>query len=145
MADAFAGFFAQKCEAAACTAAEATLVRTRRFHDFACQGRDLARFVVDVAISTQIARIMVSDCFTSLLVGKAVGKASEELTVMLDWRWCAEFLPVFLNCAYTMRADRDDLFHFVLRKTLEIGFGQLLKDQVVAESTHRVPSALFLA
>ena len=64
VADALAGFFAEKGQAAAGAAAEAALARTRRIDDFAGAGEHLARLVVDVAIAAQIAGIVVDDLGT---------------------------------------------------------------------------------
>src|ERR1017187_9563476 len=44
-----------------------------------------------------------------------------------------------------MRADGDDLLDFVLRQGFEIGFGELLKEEIVAEAADGVACALFLA
>src|SRR5664279_2751252 len=65
--------------------------------------------------------------------------------MMLDFGRRAVCLPVFLNGAHTMRADGDDLLHFVLRQGFEIGFSELLEDQVVAQATHWISGAFFLA
>ncbi len=61
VADALAGFFAEKGQAAAGSAAEAALVVARGFDQIAGQRRDGARLVVDVAIAAQVAGIVEDD------------------------------------------------------------------------------------
>ena len=63
MADAFAGFFAQKDQASARAAAETAFVIARSFDELACESDDFARLVVDVAIATQVAGVVVDDLF----------------------------------------------------------------------------------
>ena len=65
--------------------------------------------------------------------------------MVLDCGRRAVLLPVFLNGAHAMRADGDDLFDFVLRKGFEIGLGQLLEDEIVAQAADRVAGAFFFA
>ena len=70
---------------------------------------------------------------------------SQKLAVMLDCRRRAVLLPVLLNGAHAMRADRNDFLDLVLRQCFQVGFGQLLKEQIVAEAPHRIARTLFLA
>ena len=74
-----------------------------------------------------------------------VGVAGQKFAVMLDLGRCAVLLPVFLDGADAVRADGDDLLDLVLRQGFEIGFGQLLEEQIVAQAADGVAGAFFLA
>ena len=76
---------------------------------------------------------------------QAIGISRQELAVVFDLRRRAELFPVFLNCAHAMRADGDDLFHLVLRERFEIGFGELLEDEIVAQAADGIAGAFLLA
>ena len=76
---------------------------------------------------------------------KSIGEAGHELTVVLDFRGCAVFLPIFLDGAHTVRADGNDLLDLVLGEVFEVFFGELLEEQVVAESAHWIASAFLFA
>ncbi len=65
--------------------------------------------------------------------------------MVLDFRGRAVLLPVFLDGADAVGADGDDLLDLVLGEGFEVGFGELLKDQVVAKAADGVAGALFLA
>ena len=63
MADALAGFFAEKDQPAAGAATEAALARARRIDHLAGGRGNGARLVVDVAIAAQVAGIVKDDFF----------------------------------------------------------------------------------
>ena len=65
--------------------------------------------------------------------------------MVLDFGRRAEFLPVFLNGADAVRADGDDLLDLVLREGFEVGFGELLEEEIVAEAADGIAGAFFLA
>src|SRR3974390_84254 len=79
------------------------------------------------------------------LLWKSVGEASEEFAVVLDFGRRAELLPVFLDGANAVRANRDDLLDLVLCGGFEIGFGELLEKQIVAEPANGIAGAFLLA
>ena len=76
---------------------------------------------------------------------KLVGEAGHELTMVLDLRRCAVFLPVFLDGADAVGADGDDLANLVQREGFEVFFGELLEEQIVAEAANGVAGALLFA
>ena len=131
VADALAGFFAEEGEAAAGSATEAALVVARGFDEFAGEGDDGARLVVDIAIAAEVAGVVVDDLFARfwLLCGSCVGEAGQEFAVVLDLGRRAVLLPVFLDGADAVRADGDDLLDLVLREGFEVGFGELLEER----------------
>ena len=71
--------------------------------------------------------------------------AGQEFAVVLDLGRGAVLLPVFLNGADAVRADGDDFLDFVLREVFKVGFGELLEEQIVAETADGVAGAFFLA
>ena len=79
------------------------------------------------------------------LVRQFIGKARKKFAVVFDLRRRAELLPVFLNGADAMRADRHDFLHLVLGEGFQIRFGELLEEQVIAESANRIAGAFLLA
>ena len=64
---------------------------------------------------------------------------------MFDLGWDAVLFPVFLDGADAVGADGDYLFDFVLGEDFEVGFGELLKEEVVAETADGVAGAFLLA
>ena len=74
-----------------------------------------------------------------------VGEAGKEFAVVFDFGWGAEFFPVFLDGANAVGADGDDLLDFVLREGFEIGLGELLEEQIVAEAADGIAGAFFFA
>ena len=66
VADALAGFFTEKGQAAARSAAEAALAVARGLDDRADESGDSAGFVVDVAITAKVAGVVEDDFFLSL-------------------------------------------------------------------------------
>ena len=66
VADALAGFFAEKGEAAAGAAAEAALVVAWGFHNGPGKCGDGAGLVLDVAVTAQVAGVVEDDGFGSL-------------------------------------------------------------------------------
>ncbi len=65
--------------------------------------------------------------------------------MVLDLGRRAVLFPVFLDGADAVGADGDDLFDFVLGEGFEVGFGELLEEEVVAEAADGVAGAFFLA
>ena len=65
--------------------------------------------------------------------------------MVFDFGWGAELFPVFLDGADAVGADGDDLFYFVLREGFEVGFGELLEEEIVAEAADGIAGALLFA
>ena len=145
MADALAGLFAEKGEATTCSAAEAAFRVAFRFNQLAGVCDDGARLGIDVAIAAQVAGVVVDDRLLLRWPRQAAEMACHELAVMLELGRCAIFLPVFLDGAHAMRADGDDLLDLVLRECFEIGLGELLEEQIVAETADGVAGAFLFA
>jgi len=76
---------------------------------------------------------------------KLVGEAGHELTMVLDLRRCAVFLPVFLDGADAVGADGDDLANLVQREGFEVFFGELLEEQIVAETANGIACTFLFA
>src|SRR5579863_4641780 len=70
---------------------------------------------------------------------------SQELAVMLDFGRRAVGLPILLNRAHAVWADRDYFPGFGLSQGFKVRFGQLLEQQIVAETPYWVAGAPFLA
>ena len=81
----------------------------------------------------------------AIAMRELVCEPRHELAVVFNFRRCAVFLPVFLDGADAMRADRHDLFYFILGQGFEVGFGELLEEQVVAETANRIAGAFLFA
>ena len=139
--DTFAGFFAEEDEPTTCPATERALAGTRRVDYMRRPRNDLPRLVVDAAITAEIAGIVEDDAFVCWSGGKLVDVTGEKLAVMLNFDGSAEFAPVLRDGADTVRTDGDDLFDIRLLERGEIGFGQLAKGEIVAETARRVAGA----
>ena len=63
LADSLAGLFAEKDQAASGAATKTALVIARSFDQLSGQLDHRARLLVDVAITAQVAGVMVDDCF----------------------------------------------------------------------------------
>src|SRR5258707_640350 len=71
--------------------------------------------------------------------------AGEEFAMVLDLGRDAEFFPVFGDGAYAVWADGDDLLDLLCLHGFEVVFGELLKDEVVAETAGGVAGAFLFA
>ena len=88
---------------------------------------------------------MVDDLFIGLVVRELGLVAGEEFAVMLDFWGRAELFPIGLNSAHAVRADGDDLLDLLRLHRFEVGLGELLEDEIVAEAAGRVASAFLFA
>ena len=105
----------------------------------------MAWFVIDATVAAEVAGVVKDDGLRRGGFWQARLVAGEELGVVLDFRRSAEFFPVFLDGADAVGADGDDFLHLVLLEGFEIGLGEHLEDEVVAESAGGVSGAFFLA
>ena len=71
--------------------------------------------------------------------------AREELAVVLDFGWGTVFFPVFLDGADAVGADGDDFLDFILGQGSQVGLGELLEEEIVAEAADWVAGAFFFA
>ena len=143
-----AGLFAQESQAAAGPATEAAFLVARGFYKLSGECGYGAGLIVDIAVAPEVTGIVEDDLPPGCGYGgggvgafvrfalkcggrngdrgwrrswQFVGKAGEEFAVMLDLRWCAIFLPVFLDGADAVGADGDDLLYLVLCQGFEVG------------------------
>jgi hypothetical protein len=143
MADALAGLFAEKSKTTARATAEAALGVALSFDQMASVRDDGAWLGIDIAIAAQVAGVVIDDGLLLRWPRQLAEVARHEFAVVLDLRRRAVFLPVFLNRTNAVGADGDNFLHLILSKVLEIRFGKLLKEQIIAKASNRIACAFF--
>src|SRR6185437_9381628 len=69
----------------------------------------------------------------------------KKLGMVLNGRGFAVFFPIGRDRPYTVWADRDDLFHFVLAQRFQIAFGKFPERKVVAQPPGRIAGTFLFA
>src|SRR5207237_241525 len=143
--DSLAFLAAQQRAPATGAAAEASLSRSRGIDQLTGARDDRTRLVIHVAITPQIAGIVVDNLLPRVVLRELVEMPRHELAVVFDRRGLAIFLPVRRNRAHAMRTNGDNPGDLALRERLQILLSELPEDQVVAQPSRRVAGALLLA
>ena len=105
-ADALPFLLAEKRQPSACSATERTLARPRRIDQSPEFADHIARLIVDVAISAQIAGIVINDLLArSGVLGQTIQMPRQKLAVMLDRRCLPVLRPIRARW-YARNADR---------------------------------------